>query len=137
MTIAADDVDTRPSILTFVSDPVRFVAHRPGLVRASAEADLATRAFELADRCMTEQLVCHCVRLSSDALIPCDERGDVTMKVSSAAPAVVEAFEWLRDRGLARIEAQRAASSPEQIRLLLPADGNAEREIATTSNNDT
>lgn len=68
--------------------------------------ELQARAVEIADECMRAQIECHGVGLNSELTrfgLTDESQLEVAM-LDEASDALVEAFEYLRDRGLAALE---------------------------------
>jgi hypothetical protein len=68
---------------------------------------LTTRAFEIADTCMLAQLESHALRAGGHPEAPLfglvDDDGREVTTLLEASPSIVEAVEWLRERGLAEV----------------------------------
>lgn len=67
--------------------------------------EMKVRAVAIADESMTELLRCHALQLeaSDDAFALSDPGGKRVAHLRDADPAIIEAFAWLRDRGLAKL----------------------------------
>lgn len=74
---------------------------------------LCARAFRIADECMLAQLECHTVRIHLDHATGatsarsrfglCDDNGLEVGSLALADTAIKEAFEWLKQRGMASL----------------------------------
>lgn len=68
--------------------------------------DLTARAFEIADECMVAMIECHAVPVGSGEsplFGLSNENGNEVACLAEAEPAIIEAFEWLKARGLAEL----------------------------------
>lgn len=117
-------IDTRGALQRLLNKPftTRGVAivppGHPSIPEHELNASFAERGLAIADRAMFQAILIGSVRQNGREFVPCDGQGKVVTRMTEADPSVVEGFDWLHARGMAKLVPEKPGVSLQCIEIV-------------------